>query len=216
MNTKKTAAKFASVADMIRDSLPDDPGLADELGEQIAQRQLVRRLANLRNANNVTQGQVAQHLQCAQSRISKLENGVDADVTMADLQAYAKAAGFDLEIVFRSQKITLFDEVKRQALNIQRCFEKLNELAANDEKIAKGVASFHLEALLNLFSIASRSSSRLSEIPGNGDPLISVHEASDDSAGGEQSTGSEQTAKSRSAIRRRRSPRTTAGAATEY
>jgi transcriptional regulator with XRE-family HTH domain len=171
MSHQKKQPRFDNVVDLVRDSVSDDPNLADELSDQISKRQLVRRLANLRNIKGISQDEIAEHLDCRQPRISKLENGLDSDVSMADLQAYAKALDCELGIVFRSRKLTIVDEVKRHAVCIKHCFDKLNKLAEQDEKVAKGVADFHVEALLNLVKIVKDSVTDLNGVRGNGEEI---------------------------------------------
>lgn len=171
MSHQKKQRRFSNVVDMVRDAVSDDTELADELSEQISKRQIVRRLANLRNLKGISQEQIAENLDCGQSRISKLENGLDADVAIAELQAYAQALDCELSIVFRSRKLTIVDEVKRHAMCIKYCFDKLNELAEKDERVAKGVAEFHVEALLNLVNIVQDSATNLNVKRSDGESL---------------------------------------------
>lgn len=183
MSIQKKNRKYGSVADMIRDVLPEDKELTHELSEQMKKRHFVRRLANLRNSKDISQDDVAQQIGCGQSRVSKLENGFDADLSIGDLQGYAKALECELGIVLRSRKMTIVDEVKLHAGCIKHCFDRLNELAEKDEIVAKGVAEFHVEALLNLVNIVKNSSTNLSEIRRNGDSLrvsLQLEESCDD------------------------------------
>lgn len=171
MSHQKKQPRFNNVVDMVREALPEDGDLAEELADQIYKRQLVRRLANLRNAKGISQEQIADKIDCGQPRISKLENGFDADVSIADLQAYAQALDCELGIVFRSRKLTVVDEVKRHAICIKHLFDKLNKLAERDERVAKGVADFHVEALLNLVKIVHDSATDLNEVRADGESL---------------------------------------------
>jgi len=103
--------RHSKVIDLVKAALKDDPGFAEDLADQIQQRQLVRKLATMRNAKGISQAEMAQHLGCGQSRISKLENGYDADLTLRDLKAYAKALDCDLQILLRSTNSMMVGEL---------------------------------------------------------------------------------------------------------
>ncbi|CAN5165130.1 hypothetical protein BH10PLA2_BH10PLA2_39400 [soil metagenome] len=161
-SSRKTSPKrFSSMADLLKDSLPENPEFVAAFEQQVQRRELVRHLALLRNQNNISQADVAKYLGCKQSKISKLENGYDDDVTLAEIKAYAKAMNCDVDLIFRSQNLTIADEVKRCAFRMKRYFDRRTDLAQHDEEIAKGVANFHIEALMNLVEIIRRSVQKL-------------------------------------------------------
>lgn len=153
--------KFDNVVDLMADILPDDDAFGAELSEQIRKRVLVRKLARLRNQKGVTQLAIAELLECQQAKISKLENGFDADVRLGELTAYCKAMECDLQIVIRNKNYNLVDEIKGYAFGIKRCLKLLCTLAKKDENVSDGVANFHVEALLNLVKIVSESANEL-------------------------------------------------------
>ena len=158
---------------MVRNILPDDQDLQGELHDQSDRRRLVPKLAMLRNVKDVSQEQVAAKLGCGQSRISKLENGYDADVTVGDLIAYAGLAQCNLYIVFESASMNLVDQVKHHACCISRCFDRMNELAKVDTDVKSGVAKFHLEALVNLVNIVGNASQNLHQgIAVKSEPMV--------------------------------------------
>jgi transcriptional regulator with XRE-family HTH domain len=159
MNTHEK--DYDSVLDLVKDSLPEDAEFAAELQDQVSERRLVRQLADLRNQNDVSQEDVANILGCTQSRVSKIENGLDKSISVEELGAYAKALDCDLELIFRGHCCTLVDEIKYHAFCIRNCFDKMTELASRDEEVAQGVADFHVEALFNLANIVRRSHGRL-------------------------------------------------------
>ena len=159
---------------MVRNILPDDTEMQDELRDQLHRRQLVPRLAFLRNYKDISQAQVADELGCGQSRISKLENGYDADVTVGDLLGYAKVAHCNLGIVFESTDITLVDQIKHYARCISSCFDQMNDLAKDDAGIKSGVAKFHIEALINLVNIVGNASKNLRHPTCHIEPTVSL------------------------------------------
>ncbi|MEX1229591.1 MAG: helix-turn-helix domain-containing protein [Planctomycetaceae bacterium] len=159
MNRSK---KYSDVAHMMGDILgSDDEGFASELADQLKQTQIVRLLATMRNQKGVTQNEIADNLMCRQARVSKLEHGIDDDISIRTLRAYAKACEYNIELMFRTKNSTMVDDIKHYAFCIKRCFEQLTQLAKQDEVVAKGVADFHVEALFNLVNIVKESEERL-------------------------------------------------------
>src|SRR5688500_13790592 len=97
--TKRTNRRQDNVVDMDRKMLPEDKEFVADLEEQTNNRRLVGQLAILKNCKGISQADVAEQCGCTQGRISKLENGLDQDVTLGDLAAYAKLADCDVTIV---------------------------------------------------------------------------------------------------------------------
>lgn len=154
---KQKNKSHASVSEMLRDMGPELEAIASDVELQVKQRRLVRQLANFRHAKRVTQEQVAEHLGAKQSRVSKIENGLDDDLSLAELKAYAKALDCDVELVLKSREFSIVDEVKFHACAIKHCLDKLNSLVKHDSSIANGVAKFHIEALFNLLGMVDQS-----------------------------------------------------------
>ena len=153
--------RYQNVSDLMADVLPEDPDFADELKEQINKRRLVRGLATFRNIKDVSQADVAKIAKCGQSRISKLENGFDSDLSIGDLEAYAEALGCNVQVELRDRDFTIVDEVKLHAFRMKRCFDRMAELAKKDDVVAQGVANFFAEAIPNLVSIVMKSAENL-------------------------------------------------------
>ena len=61
-----------------------------------AKTRLVDQLILARVAAGLTQGQLAAKLRCSQSRISKLEDSEDAELSLGDFKEYAAAVGLKL------------------------------------------------------------------------------------------------------------------------
>ena len=49
----------------------------------------------------LTQSQMAAKLRCSQSRISKIEDSHDADLSLGDIHAYARIVGLKLKLDLR-------------------------------------------------------------------------------------------------------------------
>lgn len=143
---------YRSVAEMVRDVV-EDKTFADDFDARLAERQVIKYLLALRSVRGISQQKVAQMLACTQSRVSKLENGVDADLRLGDLVRYAGALGFKTEILLAPNGWTMADEVKYHASCIKKHLDNLAAFATTDHTIAKGVAGFLNEAHFNLVRI---------------------------------------------------------------
>lgn len=83
---------FQNVTEMVS-QLTSDPSLTDQLAQQIANRKVVKQLIALRCARGLSQADVATSMHCTQSKISKLESGLDQDLRLGDLESYLHALG---------------------------------------------------------------------------------------------------------------------------
>lgn len=156
---KKTG--FSSVADLARRAFKDDPDLVDELEEDLSSRQVVRALFAMRSARSVSQAEIASQLKCSQSKVSKIENGVDADLSVGELEAYARALDCDVVLTFQKCHSTSADRVKQHAFAIKRELDDLACIAGDDSTLRKGVASFFGEAFFNIVRMISESAKSL-------------------------------------------------------
>lgn len=152
---KKTG--FNSVAELAKDAFEDEPALVEELDAQLSARQVVRALFAMRSARGVSQAEIASKLNCSQSRVSKIENGVDADLSLGELEAYARALDCDPVLTFQKRHSTAVDRVKHHAFAIRRELDVIAKLAGNDSTLRQGVASFFGEAFFNIVKMISES-----------------------------------------------------------
>ena len=153
-----------SVAELVRRS-SDDASFVSDFEQHVARRRIIHSLFGLRSARNVSQNDLAKTLDCSQSRVSKLENSEDDDLRLGDLRGYAEALGLDVRLVLSRHKASAVDEIKYHAFCIKRWLERLGDLAAKDEVIAKAVAGFYGEAFFNLVKILSESAQKLPPKP---------------------------------------------------
>ena len=89
MSQPTTKRRFTNVVDLVRDLVDEE--FAHELEEQIAARTVLKSLIAQRVVRNISQEDIAQRLGCTASRVSKLENSRDSDLTLGELAAYASA-----------------------------------------------------------------------------------------------------------------------------
>ena len=144
---------YRTAADMVRDLLPDEPEFVAGLEARLHERQFVKALAIARARADMTQKDLAAKLGCTQSKISKLERGVDADLRVGDIAAYLEAVEHEAKIFVIPGNGTLADELKMHAFQIKQLLDELVRLAGNDGAIAKGVGAFIEEAALNLVKL---------------------------------------------------------------
>ena len=97
---------YTSVRAMIR-NISDDETFNQELEEQISKRRLVKALHALRTAKGISQSAIAEELDCSQSRVSKIENGEDAELRIGELEAYARVMDRDLHVGFSKRQFTV-------------------------------------------------------------------------------------------------------------
>lgn len=165
--------RYASVSQMLKDNAPDE-SFREEFGKYVSQRRIVKHLLAMRAVKDVSQKEIADRLNCSQSRISKLENGVDDDLRLGDLRGYLSALGLKLGLVVADRDWTAVDEIKHHAFSIKKLMDRLAHFANLDDKIARGVSDFFGEAFLNLVSMIQDSASKLPPRPEGETPYIQI------------------------------------------
>ena len=75
--------------------------VADAIRQLSAKTKLIDQLIVARVAAGLTQSQMAAKLRCSQSRISKIEDSQDTDLSLGDIQAYARIVGLKLQLDLR-------------------------------------------------------------------------------------------------------------------
>jgi predicted XRE-type DNA-binding protein len=75
--------------------------VADAVRQLSTKTRLIDQLIIARVAAGLTQAQMAAKFRCSQSRISKIEDSQDADLSLGDIQAYARIVGLKLQLDLR-------------------------------------------------------------------------------------------------------------------
>ena len=75
--------------------------VAEAVRQLSAKTRLIDQLIVARVAAGLTQSQMAAKLRCSQSRISKIEDSQDSDLSLGDIQAYARTVGLKLRLDLR-------------------------------------------------------------------------------------------------------------------
>ena len=89
---------YANVSDALNDLVADD-SFRQEVKDQICRRRVVKTLSAMRVASGLTQANVADILGCKQSDVSRIEKGMDSELKMSEIEAYAKATGYEITII---------------------------------------------------------------------------------------------------------------------
>lgn len=129
--------RYKSVPEMVRDLSPDAQ-FADSVEKRIAERNIINHLMARRSLLEMSQKDIADHMRCTQSRISKLENGKDDDLSIGDFHGYTDALGFEMVIMLAPKNRTVADDLRHHAGAMQKLIGRLCELAGNDQEIIKG------------------------------------------------------------------------------
>ena len=75
--------------------------VADAVRQLSAKTKVIDQLILARVAAGLTQAQMAAKLRGSQSRISKIEDSQDTDLSLGDIQAYARIVGLKLQLDLR-------------------------------------------------------------------------------------------------------------------
>ena len=75
--------------------------VADAVRQLSAKTKLIDQLIVARVAAGLTQAQRAAKRRCSQRRIAKIEDSQDADLSLGDIQAYARIVGLKLKLDLR-------------------------------------------------------------------------------------------------------------------
>ncbi|MGL6073511.1 MAG: helix-turn-helix domain-containing protein [Fimbriiglobus sp.] len=137
-----SAKSHGNVADMLKDLLEDDVEFATELDDKLRQRQFVKALAIIRNRAGLSQQQLAEKMGCTQSKISKLESGLDADLKHGDVLGILKATGHEAKILLIRQNGNVSREVMHHLAQIQSTLERLVLLSGDDASTVNAAIKF--------------------------------------------------------------------------
>ena len=125
--------RYASVSELVR-AVADDESFVEEFEQHISERSIITSLVSSRAAMGLSQTDVAKAMGCTQGRISKFENGVDNDLRLGDLAAYAKALGLDLCLATRPSVTTATEELNYHASEITRISETIRRFGGKPPK----------------------------------------------------------------------------------
>jgi transcriptional regulator with XRE-family HTH domain len=136
--TRKPKAKtktYRSVVDYLHgEGCGEDQVSAVE--DAIRRTEIVGRLSVMRSSRGISQARVAELLGVQQSAVSKIENKYDAHLTLGEIEAYAKALGYGVEIRL-SKSMTLVERVRHHASRLSSLIEELAGMVKGDKEAAR-------------------------------------------------------------------------------
>jgi transcriptional regulator with XRE-family HTH domain len=148
---------------------------ADEVSrfrEKANDRLLLDHLVAYRVKCGYSQKDMAQHLNCSQSKISKFENGLDSTTEIGEARRYAKVIGIDLSLFVTRHHTKLADQVRIHTEMIRKLLNQLLTLAAGDESMRNGTKKLAVDAIvenlkpvLNLFEIQLKTADEKVQFP---------------------------------------------------
>ena len=139
-----------SVAEMAADIL-DDPSAKERVEKLISNRRLLEQLILQRLLREKTQTEVAKHMGCHTSKISRMEAGSDQDLKLGDILGYLSALDMNLSMILADPTSPIADRIKHAVFQIDDLLQELRDLAApyDDDKINEGIDRFYHEVLFN-------------------------------------------------------------------
>ena len=160
--------QYNSIRAMIKDS-DVDAEFKEKAVKEIENKQISKFLVVLRCKHGLTQKQMAEKLDCTQSRISKLESSYDTELSIKDMIDYGKVLNLKLEVGYRKPTIKIVDLIKYHAFKMNHYLNQLVALTKDkeDETIEKGVEKFFKEVLFNVNALVLKPYSNLT-LPGKG------------------------------------------------
>ena len=141
--------QFKSVSDLVQ-TISDSAATAELVEQKIAERVIVSQLIAMRLKRDLSQGDIAKEMGCTQSRVSKLENGLDQDLTLADIQAYLKALNMQMGVMFHEESHTLMERVKMHAYGIVSGLQQIASLSNGDQSMEQAAVLAHMETMMNM------------------------------------------------------------------
>lgn len=158
---KVTGRKYSSVTELMRgEGVPQE--IQDGVKKLEEETRVVDHLARLRQAAGLTQEEMAKAMGVTQSAVSKLEGGKDEDLTLGEIQAYARATDQRIGLVV-GKPLTHVQAVKCHAFSIKRRLEMLAEIANRHDDLEKDIQAFFGEAFFNILNILAECGDKLPE-----------------------------------------------------
>ncbi len=152
--------QFKSVSDLVR-TISDSAATAELVEEKISERVIVSQLIAMRLRRDLSQSDIAKEMHCTQSRVSKLENGLDKDLSFADIEAYLKALKMQMGVMFYEEGNTLMERVKIHAFSLVSCLQEIASLSNGDQTMERAAVHAHLETMVNMARLIVESGAKI-------------------------------------------------------
>lgn len=159
--TPSTMSTFQSVTDLVKATSSPEQTKAFE--NRLRGTSIVRTLIRSRTSAGLTQRDVASKMGVSQGTVSKIENSLDADLSLGEIARYVSATDAPLTLRI-GPPLSLVESVKDHALAMKRDLETLADLARqheDDSEIPAKIAKFFGEAGFNLFAFLFGAAAKL-------------------------------------------------------
>lgn len=152
IDAKPTGRRYATVDELLKSEMPAD--IADGVRKLAAETRLTRILAALRVQAGFTQAAMGENMvpSRTQGTISKLESGLDEELTLSDIREYSRILNERIGFVF-GPSLNHVEAIKGHALNMKNHMIALAKLAQLDGEIEKDIQAFFGEAFFNILTI---------------------------------------------------------------
>ncbi|MCK5580088.1 MAG: helix-turn-helix transcriptional regulator [Candidatus Omnitrophica bacterium] len=145
---------------MIKDVL-EDGKVKNEALQEINKKSLAKFLFYLRCEHGLTQTELANRIGCTQSRISKIENSYNYEISVQDLLDYGQATNLKLELGYRNKDARLVDLIAFHVQRIQECVHKLTDCSKGDKSMCEGAVKVIVGMVNQLIGIVQESFAKL-------------------------------------------------------
>lgn len=127
-----------------------EPGFADEFDQYQSVRTLTNCLTVIRCSNEVGQADLAGRMGCSQSKVSKMESSVDADLNYGDIINYVLALKQSVHIVFSPKRRKGSDPIRFHIEAIKHELDRLVKISDDDKPIGDSVETFAIDTARNV------------------------------------------------------------------
>jgi transcriptional regulator with XRE-family HTH domain len=141
--------KYKSVSELLTD-VSEDKEFNKSVEKEIEARQIAKTLFAMRCKAGKNQAQVAEAMGYTQGKVSKMENSLDADISIGDLVKYCSAVNMRLEVGFFDHRLRMVDMVKYHFFRLKGLLDKMIDMSKGDDAMEGGAERFTREAFLNI------------------------------------------------------------------
>ena len=144
--------------------LAGKPEIAEAVQREIRQSALVSFLVEMRMEKGKTQEQVAEHMKCDPSKISRMEAGIDSQLRLNDIIGYTTALGVQVAVMFDDSSLPVSARIKQCVIQIDKDLKKLVHMAQQhdgNEEIGNKISQFYQDVLFNFLVNYAENHERL-------------------------------------------------------
>ncbi len=156
---KPTGRRYESVEVLLR-AEGVSQGIRDKLEELKTDTKVALQLAKLRQKAGITQEEMANHMGLTQPTISKLESGLDEDITLKHVREYVRVTGQRIGVMF-GKPLSHAESIKMLAHGLKFHLESLAEIAKENDELQEQIKNFFGEAFFNLFNIMASCNDKI-------------------------------------------------------